>query len=208
MVSPQNPNPTDVAPATVRSDRGFTQEEITTAPHYSSAGFAPYMRRTSFWGSVIAGTLLALSIFVLSFCLMIGCHVGVVGDTLSLGWGSAVWIAITSCIAFYFGGLLACGATRRDTPTMGGGWMTGVAVWALSIPLTFCIWGLAASGTGLLADFNLTHSVAATAVAPAATGVMFGYFWTAFTVLSAGLLFAIFGSATSAPRTRSVVTNH
>jgi hypothetical protein len=181
---------------------------MAAAPSYPAAGFAPYTRITSFWGSVIAGTLLVLSVFVLSWCLMIGCHVGVIGDTLSLGWGSAIWIAITSCIAFYFGGLLANSTTRSDMAPMSTGWLKGAAVWALSIPLTFCIWGLAASGTGLLAQFNLTQSVAANTVAPVAAGVMFGWFWTAFTVLSAGLIFAIFGSATSAPRARGVVTTH
>jgi hypothetical protein len=208
MVSPQNPNPATVAPAPIRSDRGFIPEETAAVPSYPAAGSVPYVRATSFWGSVIAGTLLALSIFVLSWCLMIGCHVGVVGDTLSLGWGSAVWIAITSCIAFYCGGMMASAMGGGDLAPARAGGLKGAAVWALSIPLTFCIWGLAASGTGLFAQFTLSQSAAASTVAPATGGVMFGWFWTAFITLIVGLIFAVLGSATPSGRSRETAAAH
>src|SRR5690348_2892246 len=117
MVSPQNP--TDVTPGTVRSDRGFAQEEVAAAgAPYTGAVAGRYPYPVYFWGSVVAGSLFVLSMFVLSYALMLGCHVGVVNGALSLGWGSAIWIVITSCIAFYVGGMIA----NSISQPLGAGW--------------------------------------------------------------------------------------
>jgi hypothetical protein len=206
MVSPQNPYPpTEVAPGAARTDRGFVTEvtETTAAP----AGVAmptpgwSYPQSTYFWGSVIAGTLFVVSLFVLSWFLMLGCHVGVTqGGMLSMGWGTAIWLCITSAIAFYFGGAIANNISRP----LGTGWLKGATVWGLSIPLALCIWGLAAAGSGLLVGsmaphVNIVANAGAAGGAATAVGVSFGAIWTAFIMLIVGLIFSIIGSNSAVP---------
>jgi len=207
MVSSQNPyTPEDVASGTPRTDRGFVPE-TTVAPGSTLAVPASgwsYPKPTYFWGSVIAGTLFALSLFVLSWFLMLGCHVGVTsGGALSMGWGTAWWLCVTAAIAFYFGGAIANNISRP----LGGGWLKGASVWGLSIPLALCIWGLAAGGSGLLVGFTTPHvnvvenarTFSATAGAIAGAGISFGTIWTAFIMLIVGLIFSMVGSSSALP---------
>lgn len=206
MVSPQNPVPSSIAPGPLRSDRGFVEEEIvvSSAPAYSPAVRYPYP--LYFWGSVIAGTLVVLSLFTLSYLLMIGCHVGVTAEgLLSLGWGAAIWLVVTSCIAYYIGGMTANSISRP----LGTGWLKGISVWGLSIPLALVISAVVAGGTGLFAGLTmpevgqLTSSNAqqvANNLQPH-MGLNFGFVWTAFITLIAGLVFAIFGSGSVAVAT-------
>lgn len=159
-----------------------------------------YTRPTYFWSSVIAGTLFVLSLFVLSWFLMLGCHVGVTsGGMLSMGWGAAIWLCITSAIAFYFGGAIANNISRP----LGTGWLKGAAVWGLSIPLALCIWGLAAGGSGLLVGFTTPHAAGGFGTIAAGTvghgGIPFGFVWTAFIMLIVGLIFSIIGSNSAVP---------
>lgn len=205
MVRPQDsPNTaSDIAPGVVR-DRGFIEEAVVqpvptvvqTPRKVLGRGRFPVY----FWGSVIAGTLLVLSIFVLSYVLMLACHVGsTAGGYLSLGWGAAIWICVTSCIAFYFGGMLA----SSITPPVGDGWLKGATIWGLSIPLALIISAIVAGGTGLLAGLNSPHITAVTTPAVANTvqttlPVAYGFVWTAFTTLIVGLIFAILGGGSPA----------
>ena len=206
MVSPQNPSTTDVAPGALSSGRGFVQEEITTvstAPTYGAIGVRGYSYPVYFWGSVIAGSLLVISLFVLSYMLMLGCHVGVTSaGMLSLGWGAAVWIVITSALAYYFGGMLSNCISR---PVLNG-WVKGATIWGLSIPLVLVIGAIMAGGGGLLTGLNLPHfsgTIATTAnnVQQVANnlqpspGLNFGFVWTGFITLIVGLIFSIFGAA-------------
>ncbi|HXE53627.1 MAG TPA: hypothetical protein VN541_11450 [Tepidisphaeraceae bacterium] len=209
MVSPQTTTTTDVAPGIVRNDRGFVQEETIRYPDSSLVGGSSlrYSYPTYFWGSVIAGTLFVLSLFVLSYCLMLGCHVGVnSAGVLALGWGSAIWICITAAIAYYFGGMIANQISRP----LGAGWLKGAAIWGLSIPLALVIGAVIAGGSGLLTGLNMPHfteTVATTAgnAQQVATnlqphvGMNFGFIWTAFVALIVGLIFSVIGSGSAVP---------
>ena len=198
MVATPSSNPVDVAPGVLVNDRGFVTNEITstlvTGPAYGGSmvsGVYP----SHFWGSVISGTLLVMSLFVLSWFLMLGCHVGVARDgLLSLGWGAAWWMVITSCIAYYFRGMLAGCISRRTY----NGWLKGAAVWGLSIPLAVVIYGLTSGG--LMTSLGAPHAdvlVGNHSAAVAVMGVNFGYAWTAFCTLILGLIFSIFGSGSA-----------
>jgi len=203
MVSPQNPYTTsEVAAGTTRTDRGFVTEPAASAPMTTSTPGWYYPRPTYYWGSVIAGTLFAMSFFVTSFFLMLGCHVGVDrAGMLSMGWGAAWWICVTSAIAYYLAGAIANSISRP----VGAGWLKGATIWGLSIPLTLCIWGIVAGGSAMLASLGMGHfdfagnmrNVSATAGYVTSAGVSFGPIWTAFTALIVGLIFAIFGSSST-----------
>src|SRR5437764_6273838 len=112
MVSTNTTNVTgDVAGAT-RSDRGFITEETASSvsPVAGYSAISPtFPHAHHFWGSVIAGSLVTISVFVLSMALMLGCGVGVSSSShlLSFGWGAAIWIIITSCVAYFFGGMVS-----------------------------------------------------------------------------------------------------
>lgn len=203
MVSSQV-NPTDVAnPAVTASDRGILVEEVVS-PSYTAAGLR-YGYPHYFWGAVVAGTLFVLSLFALSYFLMLGCHVGVTSSgTLALGWGSAVWIVITSCIAYYIGGAIA----NMVSHSMGSGWLRGAAVWGLSVPLAAVILAVIAGGTGLLTGLTIPQTginavnnaqTVANNLQPSVVGLNFGFVWTAFIALICGLIFSVLGSGSTAP---------
>src|SRR5690349_18877747 len=158
MVSTNTTNVTgDIAGAT-HSDRGFITEETTSAaaPLAGYSEISPTFRHSHrFWPSVIAGSLVTISVFVLSMALMLGCGVGVSSTShlLSFGWGAAIWIIITSCIAYFFGGMVSgsmdsagCFASTR-----------GFTLWGLSVPLVMVIGAFVAGGAGLLYGLNSAH---------------------------------------------------
>jgi len=210
MVSPQNTSSSDVAAGDVR-DRGFIREEIvtTTSPGYmpSTTNVPRYSHPTYFWGAVVAGSLLVFSLFCLSYLLMLGCHVGVDSSgMLALGWGAAIWFVVTSCIAYYFGGMLS----NCIAPSSSGSLLKGATLWGLSIPLALIISAVIAGGSGLFAGLNMPHfqeTVVTTAgnAQQVATnlqphlGLNFGFIWTAFVALVCGLFFSIIGSASAIP---------
>lgn len=214
MVSSQNPSnspSSEEVIGVIRSDRGFVPAEAPTVP---APGVSPqYLRMPLasqtyyFWGAVIAGSLLTLSVFVLSWLLMLGCHVGVTrAGLLSMGAGAAWWTMITSCIAFFFGGSIAAHISRP----MGSGWLKGAAVWALSIPLALCICAILSTASGLLATSTAPHvnivesanNLRAVSGQIVYTGISFGAIWTGFWTLLAGLVFSIIGSSSVfGPRT-------
>lgn len=211
MVSPQNSTGSGLAPEVIR-DRGFVAETVATAasPTYSPAvaDVPQYSSPRYFWGSVVAGAVLVYSIFCLSYLLMLGCHVGVGSSgMLSLGWGAAIWFIVTSCVAYYFGGMLS----NCISSPVNGGLAKGATVWGLSIPLALLISAVIAGGSGLFAGLNMPHfqeTVVTTAgnAQQVATnlqphlGPNFGFICTAFIALLGGLLFSLFGAASAPAR--------
>ena len=118
---------------------------ITTETTGSYLTGLPPHRHHYFWRSVVAGTTVAIAISVLSSALMFAVKVTHYDRTgvLALGWGAAIWLAITACIAFYVGGVVASAlAVRRDTE-----WLRGLSVWALSIPVSMVLSSVLAMGS-------------------------------------------------------------
>lgn len=214
MVSSQNTTNSPVSESVIgvmRTDRGFVPPEAEGGLSQQYQRIGQYWRPSHFWGAVIAGSLFTLSLFVLSWLLMLGCHVGVTrAGLLSMGAGAAWWTMITSCIAFFFGGWLAGHISRP----MGTGWLKGVAVWGLSIPLALCICAILSAGSGLLATSTAPHvsivesanNLRAVSGQIVYAGLSFGAIWTAFWTLAAGLFFSIVGSS-SLVRQRTYVSS-
>lgn len=213
MVSSQNPTNSPAPEAVIgvmRSERGFVSAEPESTGNSRQYLSMLQPGQTSyFWGAVIAGSLLTLFLFVLSWLLMLGCHVGVTrAGLLSIGAGAAWWTMITSCIAFFFGGLMAGHISRP----IRFGWLKGAAVWGLSIPLALCICAILSAGSGLLATSTVPHvnivesasNLRAFSNQIVYTGISFGAIWTAFWTVLAGLFFSIVGSS-SVVRQRSYV---
>src|SRR5579884_1582837 len=139
MVSPQNePVAAGVATDLPRNDRGIIEEHsVSTLTPAGGTYSLTIPRYTTFWGSVIAGTLLAIGIAIMSYALMFGCHVGTYANgVISLGWGAAVWIVVTACIAYFFGGMFSP-CLSASGPESGA--FRGLSVWGLSVPLVMVI---------------------------------------------------------------------
>lgn len=159
------------------------------AARYEYARFAIAQR--PFWKPIIAGSLFALSVLALSWYLMLGCHVGVAsGGIVALGAGAAVWMWITACIAFFFGGMIARGMSLQPVSA----WLKGAVIWALSIPLGLLILSAVANSGLSLAAVGLPHTGIIGNVGVA--GVSYGFVWSAFIFLLCGLVFSLIGSAT------------
>ena len=176
-------------------DRGFFPEETLVGFGAGSPAVTTYYR--PFWRPVVAGAILALTLFVLSWYLMLGCHVGITdAGVVSLGAGAAIWLWITSCIAYYCGGLIAGAMTMPST----NGWLKGPVIWALSIPMALLLDAILIQGGNLIANLYLPHA----ALAPQAVAMpfsIFGFVWCVFVGLALGLIFCIMGSvAASADR--------
>lgn len=204
MVSSQNPTngpTTEAAIGVMRTERGFvTAEPENAGLSRQYAGIPQYGQTSYFWGAVIAGTLFTVSFFVLSWLLMLGCHVGVTrAGLLSMGAGAAWWTIITAVVAFYLGGLIAGYISRP----IGGGWLKGATVWGLSIPLALCICAIVSAGSGLLAGSTAPHisimesanNVRAIGSQVVYSGISFGAIWTGFWSLLVGLFCAVAGSS-------------
>ncbi len=184
---------------TVTDDRGIRQQ--AAYPVYQGESVALQYR--SFWGAVIAGSLIAISISLLSYALMFGCNVGVYNPTgaVTLGWGAAVWIVITSCIALLIGGYVSSALTRPVSM----GWLYGFSVWGLTVPLSFVLAAIISAGAGAA----VSASQVATPVMHAAynpshlfTALQLpnGVAWTLFTSLICGLIFGLIGGMSGAAR--------
>jgi hypothetical protein len=185
-------------PATITPDtttvhnRGFVPEETVVAVAPGNAAVTTYYR--PFWRPVIAGTVFTLSVFALSWYLMLGCHVGITGNgVIALGAGAAVWIWITACVAYFFGGAIASAMTMSN----GSGWLKGAVIWGLSIPAALILYSVVGQSGTLLPALNLPHagmleSSGMNTVAGA--GAHFGFLWSTFIALGLGLIFSIIGS--------------
>lgn len=180
-------SPSDV----VAPVRGFVTEEtvITTSSGVNNLSEYP---APSFWGSIVAGTVVTMGIGALSECLMIGCHVGAYQNgAIYLSGGVAVWMIITTCIAYFFGGLVAGQLSLR------AGWMRGVTLWGFSIVLTVLMAAAVALGTGV-AYAHSTNMTEGTGSGSLYNGTVFlnnGGAWAAFLFLAAGLIFSAIGSS-------------
>jgi hypothetical protein len=174
MVSPANPITSETTRTELQSDRGLIAE---ISPAYTGAISPAWPAGTAsnFWGAVIGGSLVALSLFVLSWYLMLGCQVGVTTDgMIALGTGAAVWIVVTSVIAFFIAGW----ASNLIWPMSSGG-AKGITMWSLTVLLAVCFRGwIGAVGP------ILYHGSAGNLPMAAAPS---GYEWTAFLTLFLGL---------------------
>ncbi|HEX4056049.1 MAG TPA: hypothetical protein VHX86_17435 [Tepidisphaeraceae bacterium] len=186
-------NPTEVVGHT---DRGFVTQEtiVATSTDLNDFGYP----LPSFWGSVVAGTVVTLGIGALSECLMFGCHVGVTENgVLAFGAGAAVWMIVTTCIAYFVGGMLA------SRLSIGGGWMRGLTLWGFSLPLVLLIMAAISGGAGLAYPHigHLTQQFASNAGLSNYTNgniaTNFVNAWIGFVCLACGLIFALIGSTAS-----------
>jgi hypothetical protein len=173
-------------------DRGFVGEQPALVAEYQANRFMFYP--APFWGPVVAGTLFVLSTFVASWYLMLACSVGVTNHMVDLGWGAAIWMWVTSGIAFYFGGMIA----SMISAPRGFGWLKGAAIWGLAIPLGFIAYSLAAS-SGVFITTAFAHAEVMPGGATTGTYVHYYFMWAAFITLAIGLLTAIAGSASGQP---------
>lgn len=192
---------------TVTDDRGIKEQFNQGYGTAYSGVYSPSLvgRYHSFWGSVIAGSLASISLSVLSYALMFGCHVGLYNPEGNIHWGvgAVIWSAVTAAIVYFIGGLIAALLQPVDRHA----WIHGFTVWALSIPLVLLITSFVAMGT------SMTYG----GIAPAASGhVSLGFMptivqlspgvaWMLFISMICGLVFAIFGGL--AGGNRDYVTN-
>jgi hypothetical protein len=157
------------------------------------------MPTPSFWGSVVAGTMVVLGIGALSEFLMFGCRVGVYRNGApDLGAGAAIWMIITSCIAYFVGGLVA------SQLSLNGTWLHGIVLWGFSIPLSLLIGAAVtvAAGTAYAHTTDVTEQVlnssGAGAIYNGNVFVSFAGAWAAFLSVILGLIFAVLGSTAGA----------
>lgn len=173
------------------NNRGFIPEETVVAAGPGNASVTLYR---PFWRPVIAGAIFALSVFILSWYLMLGCHVGVNSDgILALDGGASIWIWVTAIIAYYFGGLIASAMTTSRT-TFGGkvsGMLKGAVLWGLSLPLGLVVYAYIARSGNTLSDLSLPHVSAMSDVNT--VGLHMGFYWSAFIAVALGLIFSIVG---------------
>lgn len=199
MVSP-NENvggtTTSVSPTTV-DDRGI-RETHYSIPSLGHGHLPTHHGHHHFWGSVIAGTVIAISLSVTFYALMFGCHVGLYNPQGDVNWGvgAVIWSAITALLAFYVGGFVAGHLADDDRH----GFIHGLSVWALSVPVVLVLTSIVAIAT------SMTYG----GMAPAAAGhVRVGFMptiiqlspgvgWMLFISLICGLVAAVFGSLSAA----------
>jgi hypothetical protein len=121
------------------------------------------LRRIS-WGAVIAGVVLALVVQLLLGMLGLGIGMSTVdptaGDTPSaqaFGVGAAVWWVVTSLIALFIGGWVAC--HLAGVPQRLDGTLHGLLAWAVTTLLTLYLLTTAV-GNVLSGTFGVLGSVA------------------------------------------------
>jgi len=200
---------TDVAAV----NRGFVTDTIVTPRQNLSESYlvsASSFHATvlpHFWRSVIAGTLTFMTIEMLSNALMFACRVGIDHQGgLSFGWGAAIWIVIGSCVAYFFGGWAAtCVGERSDV-----GWVRGLGIWALSLPLTTLFAAIVFAAVGIAYGPNTAHMTEYLANNSQALQmhqgnifVSFAGAWTTVASLLCGLFFSMLGA--NMPPASSVV---
>ncbi len=199
MVSPQNPQ--TPVPGTTVTGRGFISPEESAAMERQASVM---IRSHVSWGSVIAGTLLALSLLVLSATFAYAVGVPAFRGTGAYGWGAGIWSVVTSIICFFLGGWLAAhlaAATDRQYRVL-----HGVMTWALAIPLILLIFGVGqtvlTNQAGLIGSdvtrMAITGSPLAGPVVPGMTRV--GAAWGGFISLILGLISAAVGASATERR--------
>jgi len=194
MVSENPFEPNANAATSTATRRVFIPEETVVGP---GPGTSATLYYKPFWRPVLAGTLFTFSLFVLSWYLMLGLHIGLNDDgTLGLGGGAAVWLCLTACVAYFVGGMIASVMTAGDMQMSSiiSGLLKGAVLWGLSIPLGLVIYGfvydIVARADNLVIALNMPH---AGALANNVQGTHLGYYWSVFIGLGLGLFFSLIG---------------
>jgi hypothetical protein len=188
MVGQSENIPVSGASTTTVTDRGVRETFTTTAPR----AFVELPRYHYFWGSVVGGSMVNFAIWVLSYAMMFGFGIGV--DPHNGGiyptWGAAIWVIVTSAIAYYFGGFVAGQIGEYYTDRT---WLRGLCVWGLSVPL-FLVWfAFIAAGLGLAYGLNTSQLMTGNTYVPAVFRLGAGPAWTMFFSLLVGLVFSVMG---------------
>jgi hypothetical protein len=116
------------------------------------------------WGAILAGVVFVLAISWLLYLLGVALGLTVVGPAEmpeageELGWSAAIWILVTSLIAFFLGGLFAARIAGIIDKTEG--MLHGLAVWGLSTLLALLL-GTAGVSTLLQTGQSLVKGGAA-----------------------------------------------
>jgi len=180
----------------VTDDRGMREHSYGYGMAHTP-GHVPSLlgRYHSFWGSVVAGMVAAISLSVLSYALMFAVGIGQNNPTGNpdFGWGAAIWSGLTAAVAFFIGGLIASLLMPLDRH----GWVHGFTVWALAVPVVLLITSFVAMGTALTYGPYGGPSASAGHVRigfmPTIIQLSSGAAWMLFLSLACGLFFAIFG---------------
>lgn len=112
------------------------------APVGTPVAVEPYEPRYH-WPSIVAGSFVALALFVVSVILARACDVDVTfqnATTTGAEAGAIIWGGVSALICFGIGGLVAgrgAVAARRRM-----GWLNGLIVWAVAVPVL--VYGLGA----------------------------------------------------------------
>jgi hypothetical protein len=178
-------------------NRGFIPEETLVAAGPDNARVTYYR---PFWRPVAAGVLFALSTFILSWFLMLGFHVGIEANgVLALGAGAAVWLWVTACVAYFFGGMIASAMTATPGEALysyGSASLKGAVIWGASLPFALILYAFIAQYGGALVALNLPHpGITTSAVTNGAmAGPHLGFYWAMFIGLGLALICSIIGS--------------
>jgi hypothetical protein len=193
MISPNVPSDTTVS-AILPHHRGFLPEETVMAG-MPGHGLMTYYR--PFWRPVLAGAIFALSVFVLSWYLMLGLHIGIDSDgVIDLGFGAAIWLCLTSIVAFFLGGFMASAMTSPGG-SMKSSWLKGAAVWGVSIPLSTVVYSYVGQNIAMVASLYLPRAAALEIVNGTQTIVAtrIEFAWAIFICMAVGLVASLIGSA-------------
>ncbi len=192
MVSPQN-DPNAGTVGTTVTGRGFVPAEETQVARVPQT--LVLARSHVSWGAVIAGSLLSISILILSASLAYACGISAYsGQNMGhYGWGAGIWAVVTSIIAFYSGACLS--AYMSASADYRFHMLHGVLTWALALPLLLIIlsWGGMATG-GVMSEGVRTMQFHPAFQQPNWSGLT-GASWGAFISLACGLIFAAIGGA-------------
>jgi MFS family permease len=125
---------------------------------------SPPARPPISWGAIFAGVVFVLAISWLLYLLGVALGLTVVGPAEvpeageELGWSAAIWMLVTSLIAFFLGGLFAARIAGIIDKTEG--MLHGLAVWGLSTLLALLL-GTAGVSTLLQTGQSLVKGGAA-----------------------------------------------
>ncbi|HZA28952.1 MAG TPA: hypothetical protein VE735_05050 [Gammaproteobacteria bacterium] len=125
---------------------------------------SPPARPPISWGAIFAGVVFVLAISWLLYLLGVALGLTVVGPAEvpeageELGWGAAIWMLVTSLIAFFLGGLFTARVAGIIDKTEG--MLHGLAVWGLSTLLALLL-GVAGVSTLLQTGQSLVKGGAA-----------------------------------------------
>lgn len=189
-----------------RRDRGIAMEEIDVVVGRAET---PLVVHRPFWSYVVAGTVSALSLFVLSWYLMLGFHIGITdAGIIDLGAGAAIWLWITSCLVFLIGGRMSTIMAPMSRVPLVAGVISGASVWALSIPLAILAYDHSEFG-GVFSNMTAPYPVDPAEVPSAHVAFHLAMFLTLLIGLASAIIGGISGyfvriDSPSLPRTSGI----